>query len=163
MKVGYDSLDCMIGKIYIVADESGIRRIELFEDKWNQYIKTHPHLQKDEILCRKAIEELKEYFDGKRKTFTVGLSIQKGTDFQKKVWEALKEIPYGMSKSYQHIAETIGNPKAVRAVGQANRANPIPIIIPCHRVIGKNGKLTGYAGNRIGVKETLLQLEGVKI
>lgn len=92
----------------------------------------------------------------------MSLSIE-GTEFRKKVWEALMNIPYGEVRSYSQIAEAIGNPKAIRAVGQANRANLLPIIIPCHRVVGKSGELMGYAGNKTSVKKFLLELEGVEI
>jgi methylated-DNA-[protein]-cysteine S-methyltransferase len=110
----------------------------------------------------KLTNQLDEYFKGKRKNFDVPLSIE-GTQFRKKVWEALKHIPYGEIRSYLQIAESIGNPKAVRAVGQANKFNQLPIIIPCHRVIGKSGKLVGFAGNRIPTQKLLLDIEGVYI
>lgn len=94
---------------------------------------------------KKVISQLEEYFAGKRKSFDI-LCSQEGTDFQKCAREALLKIPYGMTISYQEQAESIGNPKATRAVGSANNKNKIPIIYPCHRVISKNGKLAGYAG-----------------
>ncbi|BBB31790.1 methylated-DNA-[protein]-cysteine S-methyltransferase [Thermotomaculum hydrothermale] len=103
--------------------------------------------------------QLKEYFEKKRKNFDLALHFIVGTDFQKKCWEALMKIPYGQTISYSKQAEMVGNKKAVRAVANANRLNPIAIIVPCHRVIGKNGKLTGYAGG-IEKKEYLLKLEG---
>lgn len=91
------------------------------------------------------------------------LSINKGTIFQKKVWQALQAIPFGEIRTYKEIAIAVGSPKAVRAIGQANRTNPLPIVIPCHRVIGQNGQLTGYMGNTeegIAIKRQLLVLEG---
>ncbi len=102
-------------------------------------------------------QQLSEYFEGKRQNFTLPLALE-GTEFQKKVWQALQKIPYGQTKTYGQIAKEIGNDKAVRAVGNANHNNPIAIIIPCHRVIGANGKLTGYYGG-IEKKEFLLKLE----
>ena len=108
-------------------------------------------------MTRWAVKELEEYFKGKRKEFTVPCRPE-GTDFQKRVWEALTRIPYGETRTYKEIAAEAGNPKASRAVGMANNKNPVPIIIPCHRVIGSDGKLTGYAGG-LGVKEFLLNLE----
>jgi len=108
-------------------------------------------------LIKKAARQFSEYFDGKRKSFDLPLSLQ-GTDFQKKVWKALKNIPYGKTISYGEIAAKIGNPKACRAVGLANNRNPISIIIPCHRVIGHNGSLTGYGGG-LELKQQLLDLE----
>ncbi len=113
--------------------------------------------EKPTALLKKVVKELDEYFSGKRKTFDIPISFN-GTEFQKKVWNALLEIPYGETRSYKDIAEHIGNPKACRAVGMANHNNPISIIVPCHRVIGKNGSLTGYAGG-LDMKNYLLQLE----
>ena len=108
-------------------------------------------------LLLETKEQLKEYFAGKRKAFDLPLSPQ-GTPFQAEVWRALSEIPYGETASYREIAEKIGRPRACRAVGMACRRNPLPIIIPCHRVIGKDGSLTGYEGG-LAVKECLLRLE----
>ncbi|MEI5905919.1 methylated-DNA--[protein]-cysteine S-methyltransferase [Bacillus spongiae] len=105
-----------------------------------------------------AKKQLEEYFEQKRTSFDLPLSIE-GTSFQKKVWEALRSIPYGETCSYQDVAIKMDNPKAVRAVGQANRKNPFPIIVPCHRVIGKNKKLIGYAGNQTDKQQYLLSLE----
>lgn len=108
-------------------------------------------------IMDKAFLEIKEYLEGKRKTFDVPLA-PKGTAFQQKVWNALRTIPYGETRSYSEIAEMIGNPKACRAVGMANNKNPIIIMIPCHRVVGKNGSLAGYACG-LEKKEYLLNLE----
>lgn len=108
-------------------------------------------------VLEQAAEELAEYFAGERRVFTVPLNAR-GTEFQRAVWAALCEIGYGETASYAQIAMRIGNPKACRAVGSANHCNPIPIMIPCHRVIGKNGAMTGYAGG-ISIKEFLLNLE----
>lgn len=110
---------------------------------------------------KKCKKELEEYFEGKRTDFTVKINFAKGTDFQKSVWNALKKIPYGKTVSYKDIAEEIGNPKGFRAVGGANNKNPIAIIVPCHRVIGKNGSLTGYADG-LSKKEYLLDIERKK-
>lgn len=106
------------------------------------------------VQCKLQIEE---YFSGKRKVFNLPLAPQ-GTEFQRKVWKALTLIPYGSTCSYKDIAEDIGCHKGYRAVGMANNKNPIMIVIPCHRVIGANGKLTGYAGG-LDLKEELLKLE----
>ncbi len=108
-------------------------------------------------LTDKAYAQLLEYFDGKRKTFDLPYKLN-GTDFQKKVWSALIGIPYGETRSYKDIAKIIGNEKASRAIGMANNKNPITVIVPCHRVIGANGKLVGYAGG-INMKEFLLKME----
>ena len=115
-------------------------------------------LQKDDHpILQQAVAEFDEYFAGKRQQFDVPTAAQ-GTDFQKQVWGMLKQIPFGETWSYQDLAIAIDNPKAVRAVGLANGKNPISIIVPCHRVIGKNGKLTGYAGG-VDRKQKLLSLE----
>jgi len=103
--------------------------------------------------------QLNEYFSGKRKIFDIP-HILKGTDFQLKVWNAINNIPYGKTKSYKEIAEYINYPKAYRAVGLACNKNPIPFIVPCHRVVGKNGKLTGYGGG-IVLKDKLLRMEKI--
>lgn len=108
-------------------------------------------------LLRQAARELKEYFAGERQRFTVPLAPQ-GSEFQKKVWDALQTIPYGETRTYKDIAIQIGHNLSYRAVGMANNRNPIAILIPCHRVIGYDGKLTGYAAG-IGIKERLLDLE----
>lgn len=104
-----------------------------------------------------TVAQLTEYFAGIRQSFSVSLA-PKGTEFQHQVWQALRELPFGQHCSYSDIANTIGRPKAVRAVGAANGANPIAIIVPCHRVIGKGGKLTGYAYG-LDMKQWLLNLE----
>ena len=108
-------------------------------------------------ILRQAITEYQAYFAGELTEFSVPLAAE-GTDFQQKIWRALTDIPYGKTCCYQDLADSIANPKAVRAVGMANGKNPISIIVPCHRVIGKNGTLTGYAGG-IKIKAALLQLE----
>lgn len=159
MKIGYDSLNTTIGVIYVIVDEVGLKRIELFEEDWIKYKEENKHIEEDKELCKDVIKQLDEYFKGERKEFQLPLSIE-GTEFRKKVWNALLDIPYGEVRNYGDIAKAIGNPKAVRAVGQANRSNQIPIVIPCHRVIGKNGSLVGYAGSRVSTKEKLLSLEG---
>ncbi|MDR1683838.1 MAG: methylated-DNA--[protein]-cysteine S-methyltransferase [Elusimicrobiota bacterium] len=112
---------------------------------------------KETPLLKKANKELQAYFDGRLKEFTLPLA-PKGTAFQQKVWAALRRVPYGKTKSYKDIAVMIKNPKAMRAVGMANNRNPISIIVPCHRVIGANGSLTGYGGG-LDKKKFLLALE----
>lgn len=109
------------------------------------------------LLISEATRQLTEFFAGNRKDFDLPLTLT-GTDFQMSVWQALQTIPYGETRSYKDIAILIGNPKASRAVGLANNRNPISIIVPCHRVIGQNGSLTGYGGG-LAAKEYLLELE----
>ena len=108
-------------------------------------------------LINTAVNQLSQYFKGERKNFQLPIKLN-GTDFQKRVWQALLTIPYGETRCYGEIAKQIGNPKGQRAVGMANNKNPISIVVPCHRVIGKNGNLTGYAGG-LNIKEKLLNLE----
>ena len=108
-------------------------------------------------LIKEAYKQLSEYLKRERKCFDLPFN-PRGTEFQRQVWKALCDIPYGETRSYKQIAEAIGNPKAVRAVGMANNRNPLLIVIPCHRVIGSNGKLVGY-GAGIAMKEYLLKLE----
>jgi O-6-methylguanine DNA methyltransferase len=112
---------------------------------------------RDEIRLREPVRQIREYFDGKRTVFSVPLDLR-GTEFQKKVWKALAEVPYGKTASYASIARRIRNPKATRAVGAACGANPISIVIPCHRIVGKDGSLTGFGGG-LGMKKKLLEFE----
>lgn len=113
-------------------------------------------------LLQQAHTQLTEYFAGERTTFTLPISYSHGTPFQHSVWNALRDIPYGETRSYEDIAIAIGSPKAVRAIGQANTRNPILLLVPCHRVINKNGTIGGF-GCGVEVKKQLLQLEGVEI
>jgi O-6-methylguanine DNA methyltransferase len=109
-------------------------------------------------IATEALRQLRAYFAGQLRRFELPLDLR-GTDFQLRVWRELERIPYGETRSYLEIAEAIGAPRAVRAVGAANGANPIPIVVPCHRVIGASGKLVGYGGG-LPLKKRLLQLEG---
>lgn len=148
------TMNSPIGNLTIVSSRERIIGLEFGEKAENEEIKK---AEKDALLME-ARGQLLEYFDGKRKVFQLPIFL-KGTEFQLKVWNELLHIPYGETRSYQEIAAAIGNKNAVRAVGQANKANPMPIIIPCHRVIGKNNQLIGYAGKQIDKKAILLELE----
>ena len=141
-----------VGPLTLLGTENALTRI-IFGDGWRDAEGPVPVLEQ-------AARELEEYFAGKRREFTVPLAPE-GTEFQKKVWAALEEIPYGTTASYKDIATQVGKPGAAIAVGQANSRNPIPIIIPCHRVIGANGKLVGYTGG-MHIKEALLAVEGIR-
>lgn len=145
-------IETVIGKINIVEEDGYIIMVDIREKEDMKNIE-----EKDTKLLKEAEKQLEEYFSLKRKQFNLPYK-QEGTTFMKKVWNALQEIPYGETRSYKQIAEEIGKPKAVRAVGMANNKNKIPIIIPCHRVIGSNGKLIGYALG-LDVKKYLLDLE----
>lgn len=155
------------GDILIVCDEKGIVRVTLPGDNvskaLNQLCKTRETILtfKNTRLIQHAIKQIDEYINGERENFRLELSYR-GTEFQKKVWKALQNIPFGETRSYQDIARNIGNIKAVRSVGMANNKNPIPMIVPCHRVIGKNGDLTGYGGG-LPLKRKLLHLEQIVV
>ncbi|KHS57464.1 MULTISPECIES: methylated-DNA--[protein]-cysteine S-methyltransferase [Terrisporobacter] len=123
-------------------------------------VDTNDNIEETDLI-KECFKQLKEYFEGNRMKFDLPLDAR-GTEFQKKVWNELLNIPYGETKSYKDIAVAIGNEKACRAIGMANNKNPIPIIIPCHRVIGSNGKLVGYAGG-VNVKEKLLNIEKIDV
>jgi len=114
-------------------------------------------LMENRKINENAARQLLQYFQRKRKQFSLPLDLE-GTEFQKRVLKAVQEVPYGSTRSYKDIAERIGNPKAVRAVGNANRTNPLPILIPCHRIIGSDGSLTGFGGG-IDLKRKLLEFE----
>lgn len=157
-EIRYTVMPSPLGDIAIAVSDAGIRRLALptqlalrgFSEDW----------QRDDSVAADAIQQLQEYFAGQRKTFDLALDMQ-GTDFQKEVWAALQTVPFGSICTYGDLAKQIGRPKAVRALGAANGRNPVPIIVPCHRVIGANGKLTGYFGGE-GIKAELLALEGVE-
>ncbi len=159
----YNGLDTPIGKIYMICEENHLVKIE-----WNDdFLQPDSSKQRfmydpDHPVLKRVTSQMEEYFLGRRSTFDVPFKM-KGTDFQMEVWQALSNISYGEVKCYQDIAKEINRPLAVRAIGQANRRNPLPIVIPCHRVIGKNKAMVGYAGDKIGMKEQLLKLEGVLI
>lgn len=117
----------------------------------------YDYLEEETDLIKKAVKQLKEYYDGLRRDFDLPLDLQ-GTLFQLKVWNELLKIPYGQTRTYKQIAQAIGSPKAYRAVGNANNQNRIMVVVPCHRVIGSNGQMVGYAGG-IEMKEMLLAIE----
>jgi methylated-DNA-[protein]-cysteine S-methyltransferase len=162
MAVWFSTLRTTIfGEIFIVVKDDKIIDLSLTDEDWeNSKWKNESVFSPNHPILVEAIKQLEEYFAQKRTQFNLPLEV-KGTDFQQQVWNQLKNIPYGTTCSYGDVAVAIDNEKAVRAVGQANRRNPIPIIIPCHRVIGKNKSLTGYSGTRTDLKEKLLELEGV--
>lgn len=147
----YTYVETPIGLLLVAGDRQMLRTI--------RFPPAHPESgwkQSDEAFAQTAIQ-LREYFAGERRAFDLHLAMD-GTPFQREVWSALREIPYGEVRSYSDVARRIGRPRAVRAVGAANGANPIPIIIPCHRVIGSSGALTGFGGG-LSVKRRLLELE----
>lgn len=153
----YDTIVSPIGLIHIVADKTSLRAV-IFEKNWQDKChKCQGIAEGNNVIISKTKGQLTEYFDGSRTEFTLPVAFS-GTPFQNSTWQALLTIPYGQTRSYSEQAQQIGNPKAVRAVGRTNGLNPIAIIVPCHRVIGKSGKLTGYAGG-LDIKRFLLEHE----
>lgn len=144
-----------VGPLLLVGDERGLRMVEFLHGRRPKLPK--PEWKKDKAPFGEVIRQLEAYFDGDLKQFDLPLVLE-GTEFQLCVWRALRMIPYGETISYAQLAERIGKPKAVRAVGLANGSNPIPIVVPCHRVIGSNGSLTGFGGG-LENKKKLLALE----
>lgn len=140
-----------VGILEIKGDAEGLASV-LFKDSEN--VEVSEKIPKE---LKEAIHQLQEYFEGNRKQFNLKLSPE-GTDFQKKVWKQLEEIPFGKTTTYQQMANQLGDPKVIRAAASANGKNPISIIIPCHRVIGSDGSLTGYAGG-LHRKKWLLEFE----
>ena len=149
MKI-FTTVNTPIGNVSIVCENNFITNIAFGVDFPDAVKGASP-------LLDSAVSQLNEYFSGIRKNFDLPLKFG-GTEFQNRVWQELSKIPYGETISYKDLAERTGNIKACRAVGMANNKNPIPIIIPCHRVVGSNGKLTGYAGG-LEAKKFLLELE----
>jgi methylated-DNA-[protein]-cysteine S-methyltransferase len=161
----YEEMESVIGPLTIIATENGICRLDFgtMEDSlpalqaWMA-----KHFIKGELIhsplhLAEAAKQLSDYLAGSKQNFNLSFDLF-GTVFQKKVWEELNRIPYGMTCSYKEVAQAIGAPKAVRAVGSANNQNPVPVFIPCHRVIGSNGALVGYGGG-LDKKEILLSIE----
>lgn len=153
----YKTMPSPVGKLTLIASDKGLATI-LWEKDNPKRVRLGPVVEdKSHIVLTETERQLNAYFSGSRQSFSVPLDFH-GTLFQQKVWAALLTIPFGETRSYLQIATQIGNPKAVRAVGAANGKNPISIIAPCHRVIGANGALTGFAGG-LEAKARLLALE----
>ena len=157
MTICYQKITFPVGDIFIAADDTYLRAItfDRNEEKIRKSLRGFKH-ENNKIIKQTQIQ-LQEYFAGKRMEFDLPIRFT-GTVFQQQTWRALLTIPYGETRSYSEQAHLIGNPKAVRAVGRTNGLNPIGIVVPCHRVIGKSGKLTGYAGG-LDKKSFLLDLE----
>ncbi|HET7307245.1 MAG TPA: methylated-DNA--[protein]-cysteine S-methyltransferase [Gammaproteobacteria bacterium] len=144
-----------VGRLLLAADDEALKLVSF--DTGRHVRQPDANWREDEAPLREAVRQLDEYFAGERRNFDLPLKPE-GTAFQQSVWRALRDIPYGATESYGALAKRIGKPKAVRAVGASNGLNPLPIVIPCHRVIGANGSLTGYGGG-LPVKHQLLALE----
>ncbi len=179
----YAEMESPVGIVSLVSSDRGLVAVDLHSDRKSQdatagSVQKEMKSGKSPSLLRKmkerlpganlvpdsgknrsALEQLNEYFEGKRTEFSLPLDLG-GTEFQKKVWKAVSAVPFGETRSYGEIARIIRNPKAVRAVGQANKANPVPLVIPCHRIIGSDGSMTGYGGLKgIPTKVKLLEME----
>jgi methylated-DNA-[protein]-cysteine S-methyltransferase len=157
MSLAYKVMASPVGKLKLVASDKGLVAILWENDRPNRVRLSDLVEDEQHPVLVETVRELGEYFAGRRKEFSVALDMR-GTRFQKDVWEALLAIPFGETRSYGQLAKQLGNPQATRAVGAANGRNPVSIIVPCHRVIGSSGKLTGFAGG-LDVKARLLDLE----
>jgi methylated-DNA-[protein]-cysteine S-methyltransferase len=153
--MSYTQIESPVGPLRLVAGEDGLRRLDFVNGRYP--VETDPQWHEDAEPLRETIRQLRAYFAGELEAFDLTVAPE-GTPFQLGVWNRLCEIPFGETISYGELARRVGNPNASRAVGLANGSNPIAIVIPCHRVIGSNGKLTGYGGG-LPIKEKLLGLE----
>ena len=160
MKLAFMEMASPVGQLKLVATETALVAV-LWENENPNRVRLAELIENvQHPILLETQKQLNEYFEGQRQVFDLPLDFE-GTEFQQKVWQALLTIPFGETRSYKQIAEQIGNVKAVRAVGAANGKNPISIIAPCHRVVGANGKLVGFAGG-LENKDGLLQLEQPK-
>jgi methylated-DNA-[protein]-cysteine S-methyltransferase len=160
----YSKFQSPVGVLYVAVSEQGMVLLDLhggefLRKKKSSSEKNRVQWIESEQKTAAYVSELKEYFAGERKEFSLPLDLR-GTEFQKRCWRALLKIPYGKTRSYAEIAREVGSPRSFRAVGQANHHNPIAIVVPCHRVITSAGTLGGYGGG-LDMKEKLLRLEGV--
>lgn len=157
MDVTYRYLATPIGELLLAGTRAGLLRIEFASGTSRRG--PDPAWRRDDRCLEDAANQLRDYFAGARREFDLALD-PRGTDFQLRTWRALRDIPFGATATYADIARAIGKPQAARAVGAANGRNPLPIVVPCHRVIGSDGSLTGFGGGT-DVKRALLQLEGI--
>ena len=156
MTIHFRQIDSPLGPLTVSASDAGLHALEFPQDSW--LLSRDGWREADHPLLREAQRQLDEYFAGLRRTFELPLA-PRGTPFQREVWFALADIPYGQTCTYAQLAMRLGRPAASRAVGAANGRNPLGIILPCHRVVGANGALTGFSGG-LEAKRFLLELEG---
>ena len=152
----YASMESPVGELLIVGDGEAVREIR-FGEEGRRFAEVEDGWRRGGAVVDEARKQLDEYFEGRRRAFDLPLALS-GTEFQLRAWRALQEIPYGATRSYGEQARAMEQPRSVRAVGAANGRNRLPIVVPCHRVIGGDGTLTGYAGG-LHIKEFLLDLE----
>jgi len=157
--VFYTTFESPVGPLLLAGNADALRLVSFESSK--HAAPPQADWKQDKAPFAEVVRQLQAYFRGELREFDVPLALQ-GTEFQRRVWNALRGIPYGETISYLQLAERVGNPKAVRAVGLANGSNPIPIIVPCHRVIGSDGSLTGFGGG-ISTKKKLLELESKQL
>ncbi|OAI43269.1 cysteine methyltransferase [Verrucomicrobia bacterium SCGC AG-212-E04] len=153
--ITYSEMESPIGRLLLYGTARGLSGI--FMTRQRHFEGKQKEWKRDDARWSGVAKQLREYFEGKRRDFDIPLDVE-GTDFQMKVWDALTKIPFGRTASYADVARKIGKPKAMRAVGMANGRNPVSIVVPCHRVIGADGSLTGYGGG-LDRKKILLDLE----
>lgn len=157
MSTCFGILSSPLGDLYIAADDKNVKAI-VFKKSWGKFKSHFDQIQKKENkLILRTKKQLTEYFSGKRRSFDIPFKLE-GTPFQTKVWSTLAKVPYGETRSYKQQAQAIKSPNAVRAVGSTNGRNPLCIVLPCHRIVGSDGSLTGYAGG-LKAKKFLLSLE----
>jgi methylated-DNA-[protein]-cysteine S-methyltransferase len=161
MMIYYDYYDSPLGQILLTANEIALTGLHFVGEKYYPAVAPAWQRNADGAILNKTAAQLDQYFAGNRQSFDMTLAPQ-GTEFQRTVWNALTTLDFGETVSYGQLAQRIGKPKAVRAVGAANGRNPISIIVPCHRVIGASGALTGYAGG-LARKDALLKLEAMAV
>jgi len=157
--VFYTTFESPVGRLLLAGDAHALRHVSFESSKHAE--PTRPEWRQNNSVFEEAVQQLQGYFRGDLREFHLAI-VMEGTEFQLRVWNALRTIPYGETISYMQLADRIGNPKAVRAVGLANGSNPIPIIVPCHRVIGSDGSLTGFGGG-LSTKKMLLDLESKQL
>ena len=167
MKIYYNTFKSPVGEILVTWTEKGLNFVSFPKSTWEKFLSAlskdkNISLIKDEKKFSSLKNNLEVYFSGRAVSFKEKLDLKGGTAFQKRVWEAMLRIPFGQTRSYGWLAQQVGGKNKARAVGSACGANPIPIIIPCHRVIREDGDLGGYGGG-LGMKRKLLEIEGVKI
>ena len=151
-----------VGRLLVAGTDAGLKHVAFSAAHFSApEVTPQDDWELNDRALREPVKQLKAYFAGKLKQFSLPLAAD-GTDFQKQVWKALREVPFGRTASYGDIAKAVGSPAASRAVGLANGRNPIAIVVPCHRIIGSNGRLVGYGGG-LPYKKTLLNLEGVML
>ncbi len=152
--------------LWLAASDNGICKLEFERSSTFEEFKSsfgnYTIVEQENIFLKRASRLLQDYFDGKPVEFDIPVVFFQGTPFQQNVWKRVKQIPYGYTKTYGQIAYDMGKPGSVRAVGAANGANPVPILVPCHRVVQSDGKLGGYSGG-LDIKDALLRLEGVVV